>query len=727
VSVSTPRISSDNAYVTQYGKGYGAGGPDQTVAHLQTRLRELGFDTPTDGQYGPYTHIAVQAFQEKHGLRPSQGIDRTTMEVLQLPPDHAVHKLRGAKAAYTKIRKSTDALKAERDALRNGGTNGDGETAQEPAGEPTELPEPNVPTLRIKLQQPGEMEEQVQFAEQQHPRGRGGKWIVKPGSAAGTITNEQLQQRLQQLGFKVPITGQNDAATQAAIRQFQQRYGLDPSGGIDAATLEVMQNPPAQTLAQVQKAKGLTSTGAKATTTTKKATTTAKTTAAKTATTASATAKTTLAGFGTGSLTPGTGTAAKPNTNVKNVQAALTKAGYTVTQDGQFGPETEAAVKRLQSAHNLPATGTMDNATKGLLSGLVVGTTTATKTTTTKTTTTKKTTAAKAATTAIPKPTAVAVRHAAEQSGKTPDLEETLFFGFGGDVSHSIKDSRDTTPAYDQPIWTRTGMRVEPNLQIPDSRNVATWATALVEAINARKSARDGFEFSRARAREKLAQERLAEALRAWDEKLHPRGRGGKWAEKFGLVGREPSRKDAIKLHQTRAQMWRDRIKGARTPELAEKAQRAADFHAGEARKLIRQGGTSSSRLPAFDPGAWEALRPTEHEEEIRREVFAQMRAAAPKRPRPEPVAAPELPKDVHTNSDLLAAAAEVLGSSGNPWGQKLADDLKNAAGIEHTTGAGERYRAIRQRSPQELTREAQARRRIRGLATGPAVATVRA
>ena len=94
------------------------------------------------------------------------------------------------------------------------------------------------------------------YNAQLHPRGRGGKWIVTKGAGYGAggpdQTTQQLQQRLQQLGFHVPSDGKFGPATEEAVKAFQQRYGLDPSGGIDAATMELLQTPPDHTLAQVR-------------------------------------------------------------------------------------------------------------------------------------------------------------------------------------------------------------------------------------------------------------------------------------------------------------------------------------------------------------------------------------------------------------------------------------------------------------------------------------------
>ena len=53
--------------------------------------------------------------------------------------------------------------------------------------------------------------------------------------AAGAAVSE-LQAKLRKLGFAAPNTGAFDAATRAALQQFQQRVGLSPDGTLGAST-----------------------------------------------------------------------------------------------------------------------------------------------------------------------------------------------------------------------------------------------------------------------------------------------------------------------------------------------------------------------------------------------------------------------------------------------------------------------------------------------------------
>ena len=71
-------------------------------------------------------------------------------------------------------------------------------------------------------------------------------WIKKGagyGPAGPDMNTKELQQRLRQLGFKVPMDGKYGNQTEMAVKAFQKQYGLDPHGGIDAATLELLRNP----------------------------------------------------------------------------------------------------------------------------------------------------------------------------------------------------------------------------------------------------------------------------------------------------------------------------------------------------------------------------------------------------------------------------------------------------------------------------------------------------
>ena len=407
------------------------------------------------------------------------------------------------------------------------------------------------------------------------------------GAGGPDQTTLQLQQRLQQLGFNIPTDGKYGPQTEMAVKAFQQKYGLDPSGGIDAATIEVMQNPPDETLAQVRAAKAAASRAASAAA---RKTATAAAKAKSTAATAKirASAKTAAGkasgasaqSLGAANLTQGTGVTGKANTTVSNLQAALNQAGYKLTQDGRFGPQTEAAVKKLQEDHGLTADGIVGPATKALLIGL---TKSAAKPRAASSRTKKiagqpavlrtqqphprhgSRTAGSRMQLKAPPPHAATLKYSASDL-PDPDLEETEAFGYGGQPSRSIKDARpapEPTPLVDQPVWDRTQKIANPpdytipdgrdidqpqhtppgDTTIPDGRSFDEVQTALKEAIAARQAARDGRTFARALARERTLRDMLLEAAGAYDEAKHPRGRGGRWMEVFAKLKKLPVNK----------------------------------------------------------------------------------------------------------------------------------------------------------------------------------------
>lgn len=60
--------------------------------------------------------------------------------------------------------------------------------------------------------------------------------------------------------------------------------------------------------------------------------------------------------------------ASASDSTVRNAQAALNNQGYSVgAVDGQWGPNTQSAVRRFQADHNIAQSGTLDGATLSAL------------------------------------------------------------------------------------------------------------------------------------------------------------------------------------------------------------------------------------------------------------------------------------------------------------------------------------------------------------------------
>ncbi|HEY2201941.1 MAG TPA: peptidoglycan-binding domain-containing protein, partial [Solirubrobacteraceae bacterium] len=440
-----------------------------------------------------------------------------------------------------------------------------------------------------------------------HPRGRGGKWIAKPGDGYGPQgphqTTAQLQQRLNQLGFHVPIDGKYGPATANAVQTFQKRYGLSPSKGVDAATMAFLQNPPARTIAQIQKSKATSkSTGRVSAKTASAGTPSTRTPSTSTSSSRSTKAITPAQAAQQLTVTADTKAAIKAevaaasethqagtDTNVKTAQHDAAQAQGDAARAQKLADAAKAAAvggtaqakKTAKSAERVAKTAQKDAkgaikavkalkqqiakqkaariaADQALMAGEYAGLARGKPRAPAGKSASMKLTAPKKGSKAPSRTGKVQVATSAENSTERPDLEEgtwtggngvadttTVAFGYGGDPSMAIPDGREQTPDSDRPIWTRSGVRLLPSYTIPDGRtapvppgmnftildgrNVPEALTVqLVEAVAARKAAKTGQEFTRALARERVLREWLQEAF--WNQSLHPRGRGGKWA-----------------------------------------------------------------------------------------------------------------------------------------------------------------------------------------------------
>lgn len=98
-----------------------------------------------------------------------------------------------------------------------------------------------------------------QSFDAKHPRvvrGRvGGGQFARKGDGMGdegpSPRVNELQQRLKQLGYDLHEDGKFGPATEAIVRRFQADYGLEPTGNIDAATLETIRRPPPDRVTEV--------------------------------------------------------------------------------------------------------------------------------------------------------------------------------------------------------------------------------------------------------------------------------------------------------------------------------------------------------------------------------------------------------------------------------------------------------------------------------------------
>jgi peptidoglycan hydrolase-like protein with peptidoglycan-binding domain len=349
-----------------------------------------------------------------------------------------------------------------------------------------------------------------------HPRGRGGKWIVKPGDGYGPQgphqTTAQLQQRLNQLGFHVPIDGKYGPATQNAVQTFQTRYGLSPSKGVDAATMAFLQNPPARTVAQIQKSKATSKKSSSKSTRVSARTASAGTPSTRTPSTSTSSSRSTKA------ITPAqaaqqlTVTAdtkaaikaevaaasethqAGTDTNVKTAQHDAAQAQGDAARAQKLADAAKAAAvggtaqakKTAKSAERVAKTAQKDAkgaikavkalkqqiakqkaariaADQALMAGEYAGLARKGPHVPSGKHATMKLTAPKKGSKAPSRTGKVQVATSAENSTERPELEEgtwtggngvadttTVAFGYGGDTSMSIPDGREQTPDSDR-------------------------------------------------------------------------------------------------------------------------------------------------------------------------------------------------------------------------------------------------------------------------------------
>lgn len=340
--------------------------------------------------------------------------------------------------------------------------------------------------------------------EQQHPRDRTGRWVLSQGDGMEGQADERvrmLQQRLVAAGYQITVDGRFGPETSNAVRRFQAEHGLATDSVVGDKTRHALRHPEAgaggpgnnegisvDELKQKinpdpQKDKNSNREGESPTDRSSRLSQTNQQESKRAADSGSAGGSgdggqaeqgADRAEVEAGRLKRGRGMSGKPDKMVRNLQRVLDALGYDLGEagvDGRFGPLTAEAVKSFQEQHDLDPDG-------------IVG----------------------------PK-TLKALKKQAKKSSQKASDEGIVEAARQLDlpvVRYSIDRPDDDT---DSPLERRLQEAVALRLRAVEAGDVAT--------------------FTLARARENHVRDllRLEEMTVKWDEQLHPRSRGGKFAE----------------------------------------------------------------------------------------------------------------------------------------------------------------------------------------------------
>ncbi|TAE60482.1 MAG: peptidoglycan-binding protein [Nostocales cyanobacterium] len=204
------------------------GSQGERVTELQAALKLLGFYTgAVDGIYQENTARAVYQFKQAAGLNPNNVVDAITWQ--KLFPSVSTMVVNNPVSTPKPTAVSTVTVPT-----RTGNVN-NRTTTTKPQPKPTTPKKttttPNNSQNSFQPTPVNQRNPNIQYTDAGWP-------ILRLGNKGNEVI--KLQRLLQTLGFlKGPLDGDFGAATEAAVKAAQTRYGLQPDGIVGGATWNV--------------------------------------------------------------------------------------------------------------------------------------------------------------------------------------------------------------------------------------------------------------------------------------------------------------------------------------------------------------------------------------------------------------------------------------------------------------------------------------------------------